>query len=119
MLEPIFGSLVREQVLLFIHARGSGYAREIARYFGSPVDSVQKQLKRLEEASVLSVERKGRTVLYSFNGSYTFLRELRYLMEGLLGKSEDEYGDSGPGTEREAEAAAGDRVIVREYRRGC
>lgn len=81
MLEPVLGSLVREQVLLFIHAHGEGYAREISRYFEASLDSVQKQLKRLENGSVLKCERKGRTVIYSFNKKYLFLSELRRLLD--------------------------------------
>jgi len=81
MLEPLLGSLVREQVLLFIHVRGEGYAREISRYYEAPLDSVQKQLKRLESGSVLTCERKGRTLLYRFNKEYPFLTELSRLLE--------------------------------------
>ena len=80
MLEPVFGSLVREQVLLFIYSHGEGYAREISRYFETPLDSVQKQLKRLERGSVLICERKGRTLIYRFNKKYPFLNELCELL---------------------------------------
>ena len=81
MLEPVFGSLVREQVLLFVHAHGEGYAREISRYFDASLDSVQKQLKRLERGSVLTCERKGRTLIYRFNMEYPCLNELCRLLE--------------------------------------
>lgn len=81
MLEPLLGSLVREQVLLFVHANGEGYAREISRYYEAPLDSVQKQLKRLEGGSVLISERKGRTLIYRFNKEYPFLNELCGLLE--------------------------------------
>jgi DNA-binding transcriptional ArsR family regulator len=81
MLEPILGSLVREQVLLFVHARGEGYAREISRYFDASLDSVQKQLKRLERGSVLTCERKGKTLIYRFNKEYPFLSELCKLLQ--------------------------------------
>ena len=81
MLEPILGSLVREQVLLFLHDRGEGYAREISRYFDASLDSVQKQLKRLERGSVLKCERKGRTLIYRFNKDYPFLNELRRILD--------------------------------------
>ena len=80
MLEPVLGSLVREQVLLFIHVHGEGYAREISRYFDASLDSVQKQLKRLKKGSVLVCERKGRTHIYSFNKKYAFLNELCRLL---------------------------------------
>jgi DNA-binding transcriptional ArsR family regulator len=92
MLEPIIGSLVREQVLLFMHARGKGYAREIARFFNSSLDSVQKQLKRLEEDSVLASEKVGRTIVYSFDPEYPFLAEVGYLMERLIEVRGEEHG---------------------------
>lgn len=81
MLETVFGSLVREQVLLFVHAHGEGYAREISRHFDASLDSVQKQLKRLNRGSVLVSERKGRTLIYSFNKEYPFLNELCGLLD--------------------------------------
>ncbi len=81
MLEPVLGSLVREQVLLFVHIHGEGYAREISRYFDASLDSVQKQLKRLKKGSVLVCERKGRTLIYSFNKEYPFLNELGRLLD--------------------------------------
>jgi len=81
MLVPVLGSLVREQVLLFIHVHGEGYAREISRYFDASLDSVQKQLKRLKKGSVLLCERKGRTLIYSFNREYPFLNELCRLLD--------------------------------------
>ena len=81
MLEFLLGSLVREQVLLFIHNRGEGYAREISRYFDASLDSVQKQLKRLEKGSVLKCERKGRTLIYRFNKKYPCLDELCGLLK--------------------------------------
>ena len=81
MLEPVLGSLVREQVLIFVHTRGEGYAREISRYFDASLDSVQKQLKRLEKGSVLTCERKGRTIIYTFNKEYLFLNELCRLLD--------------------------------------
>ncbi len=81
MLEPVLGSIVREQVLLFIHFHGEGYAREISRNYDASLDSVQKQLKRLESGSVLTCERKGRTLIYSFNREYAFLTELRGLID--------------------------------------
>jgi DNA-binding transcriptional ArsR family regulator len=81
MLEPVLGSLVREQVLQFLHDRGEGYAREISRHFDASLDSVQKQLKRLERGSVLKCERKGRTLIYRFNKDDPFLNELCRLLD--------------------------------------
>jgi hypothetical protein len=70
--------------LLFIFARTEGYAREIARYYKSDLDPVQKQLEKLEFGGVLVSKTAGRTRLYSFNPRYAFLAELRSLLEKAL-----------------------------------
>jgi len=84
MLEPLFGSLVREQVLIFINAYGDGYAREIARFFKAPLDSVQKQLKRLENGGILIGARRGRTLIYEFNEGFEYLSELLQLLDAII-----------------------------------
>ena len=81
MLETLFGSVTREKVLLFIYARGEGYAREIARYFKTDLDPVQKQFERLEYGGLFSSRNLGRTRVYTFNPRYPFLTELKNLLE--------------------------------------
>jgi hypothetical protein len=85
MLESILGSANAERVLVFLTARGEGYARQIARFFGSDPDSTQKQLVKFEAAGVLVKKEVGRTILYEFNPRYTFLPELKALLEKALG----------------------------------
>ncbi|MBI3737274.1 winged helix-turn-helix transcriptional regulator, partial [Candidatus Sumerlaeota bacterium] len=80
MLEPILGSVSRERVLIFLQARGEGYAREIARFFDTNLDPVQKQLDKLEVGGVLSSRSVGRTRLYAFSPRYPFQNELRNLL---------------------------------------
>jgi len=53
VLEPIFGSKCREQVLQYIEANESAYATEIKSFYGMSLDPVQKQLEKLELGSVL------------------------------------------------------------------
>jgi len=84
MLEPLLGSTSSERVLMFIFARDGGYTREIARFFGADPDSIQKQLVRLESGGVLVSKPSGRTLLYSFNPRYPFLRELKALLEKAM-----------------------------------
>jgi hypothetical protein len=84
MLEPLLGSVNRERVLIFILARGEGYAREIARFFKTNLDPIQKQLGKLELGGVLVSFTAGRTRLYTFNPRYPFLSELRNLLEKAL-----------------------------------
>ncbi len=80
MLEAIFGSAVREKVLLFILAREKGYAREIAGFFNINLNQVQKQMDGLEAGGVLVSQNMGRTRIYEFNPKYQFLGELKALL---------------------------------------
>ena len=80
MLEPIFGSKCREQVLQFILAFESGYATQIKTFYGIGLDPVQKQLEKLEVGGVIISKNIGKTIVYSFNPRYAFLDELKALL---------------------------------------
>jgi DNA-binding MarR family transcriptional regulator len=84
MLEVLMDSQVKERVLIFLYARGDGYARQIARFFGIDIKSVVTQLDRLEAGGVLRSRTAGRTRLYSFSQRYPFKRELNALLERAL-----------------------------------
>jgi len=81
MLKPLFGSDTREKVLVFILARDKGYPTEIARFFDTGLNQVQRQLENLEAGGMLVSFTAGRTRLYEFNPRYPFLKELRNLLE--------------------------------------
>jgi len=83
-LKPILGSVNSERVLLYIMARGRGYAREIARFFDADPDSIQKQLAKFEQGGVLVTRQVGRTVLYEFNPRYPFRTEVDALLRKAL-----------------------------------
>ena len=55
MLEAVFGSEGAERVLLFLSARGEGYASEIADTFAMSVSNVQKHLQRMERAELAAL----------------------------------------------------------------
>jgi hypothetical protein len=84
MLESLLGSNAREKVLLFLYGRQEGYAREIARFFGTGLAPLQKQLERLEAGGILYSRSAGRTLLYSLNPRFPFLKELKLLLEKAL-----------------------------------
>jgi len=84
MLEPILGSTNSERVLIFIFSRDEGYAREIARFFDSDPDSIQKQLVKFESGGILVSKTAGRTRIYSFNPRYPFLKELKMLLNKAM-----------------------------------
>ena len=81
MLEPLFGSKNRERVLQFILANDEGYAKEIADFYNTSLDPIQKQLEKLEYDGVLVSKRIGRTRLFQFNPRYVFMDELKALLE--------------------------------------
>lgn len=84
MLSSVLGSLNRERVLVYLTARGRGYAREIARFFNAPLDPVQKALDSLERSGVLVSRTIGSTREYEFNPRYALRNELRALLEKAL-----------------------------------
>jgi hypothetical protein len=85
MLEPLLGSVNAERCLLFVLARDEGYASEIAGFFDTDLYGIQKQLDKLETGGVLASYNTGRTRLYRFNPRYSFLRELKALLDKALG----------------------------------
>jgi len=87
MLEPIFGSKCKEQVLQYILAFNSGYATQIKNFYNIGLDPVQKQLSKLEFVGILVSKNVGKTIMYSFNPRYAFLNELN----NLLLKARDYY----------------------------
>ena len=84
MLEPLLGSANAERCLLFLITREQGYASEIAMFFDTDLYGIQKQLDKLETGGVLASYRAGRTRLYRFNPRYSFLKELRLLLDKAL-----------------------------------
>ncbi len=84
MLAPILGSVNAERVLMFIHARGEGYARDAARHFETSLYGIQQQLDKLEAGGVLASRLVGKTRVYAFNPRYPFLKELRALLSKAL-----------------------------------
>jgi hypothetical protein len=84
MLEPLFGTLNKENVLLYVYARGEGYPRGVAKFFATELRSIQNQFENLESGGVLSSRMVGNTRLYTFNPAYPFLAELKAMLGKVL-----------------------------------
>lgn len=84
MIAGLTGSINKERALMFLVARGRGYAREIARFFDVPLDPIQKALDSLERSGVLVSRQVGKTLEYEFNPLYALRDELRALLEKAL-----------------------------------
>jgi hypothetical protein len=81
MLAGLLGSVNKERVLVYLAARGRGYAREVARFFDAPLSPVQGALDRLEQAGVLVSRSVGATREYEFNPRYAARAELARLLD--------------------------------------
>ena len=93
MIESLFGSKIKEKILLYIYTNKEGYAREISALFGCALDPIQKQLNKLEDNGVLISRKRGRTNIFSMNPRFPFKKELEALLEKILyftGKAEKE-----------------------------
>jgi len=84
MLGNLLGSVNKERVLVFVSARGRGYAREIARFFGAPLSPIQRATENLEVAGVLVGRTVGTTREYEFNPRYPARAELKALLDRAL-----------------------------------
>lgn len=81
MIEVILGSENAEKVLMFLFNRQKGNATEIAKYFNVDQSTIQNQLAKFENGSILISFLEGRTRVYEFNPRYAFLSELKTLLE--------------------------------------
>ena len=84
MLETILGSISAERVLLFLAARGEGYATEIARVFDTDLSPIQNQLDRMERGGLIKHEKQGRKKVYRLDPDYLLTAELKALVTGAM-----------------------------------
>jgi DNA-binding transcriptional ArsR family regulator len=84
LLGPLFGSSLKEWLLLCLLTRGEAYPRELAQELGFALLAVQKQLAALEDGGVVYSRMRGRTRLYSLNPRYPFRREMEALLRRAL-----------------------------------
>lgn len=80
-LKYILGNETVEKVLLHIFHFKKSYATKIARDFNMPLNGVQQQLRRLKKGGLLKIEKKGKTVIYSFNSRNPFIEEILGMLE--------------------------------------
>jgi hypothetical protein len=66
-LADLLGSVAAEAALLHLFHHGESYGRAISVDFGVSLDSVQKQLDKLERTGILVSKWQGRTLVFSWN----------------------------------------------------
>ena len=81
MIESVFGSLLKEKILVYIAVNPESYPNEISRVFQSSLSSVQKHLENLEKNGIVVSRLKGKTRLYDLNPRSPFRKELTALLE--------------------------------------
>jgi len=84
ILKGILRAASQEKILLYLLVRESGYGKAIAEFFGLSTNSVQKQLARLEDDSVVVSRSVGRLREYQLNPQYPFYAPLRELLKSAL-----------------------------------
>lgn len=80
MIEVLFGSKDKENVLQYILAKEKGYASQIADFYGTNPSQIIKQLEALEIGGVLVSFQIGKARVYQYNPGYYFLNELKALL---------------------------------------
>lgn len=69
----------------FVQPEKAWYVSELARRMGIPPSSLQRELRDLEKAGILTTNRQGRMVFYQANTSSPVFSELRGLMVKTAG----------------------------------
>ena len=80
MLEGIFGNIIVEKILFTLYVYGEGYPLGMAKTFKEPVNRIQQQLQRLENAGIIVSRLIGKVRVYTFNPRYPLLQELKALI---------------------------------------
>jgi hypothetical protein len=84
ILKGVLRAESQEKILIYLLIRESGYGKAIAEFYGLSQNSVQKQLARLEEDSVVVSQLIGRLREYRLNTRYPFYTPLKDLLKSAL-----------------------------------
>lgn len=81
VLKGILRAESQEKVLIYLLLRETGYAKNIAEFYGAPTNPIQKQLVRLEEDGVIVSRTIGKVRQYELNPHYSFIEPLKALLK--------------------------------------
>ena len=79
MLEYLFSNKNVEKILVYLWLHEKTYATELSKRFNSPLDPIQKTLRKLENGGLLVSFKEGKTRLFQWNPRYPFLEEIQVL----------------------------------------
>lgn len=84
VLKGVLRAESQEKVLVYLLLRGSGYGKNIAEFYGIPLNPVHKQLARLELDGVIVSRSIGRVREYELNPRSPFLQPLKELLKAAV-----------------------------------
>lgn len=87
----IFGTSLRDRVLVLLVVKGTSHLREIARIYGKDVSLVQRTLKRLERDGLVVAIAHGRTRLLQLNRRWYAFGALEKLLQEIAAGSPHLY----------------------------
>ncbi|NGX39573.1 MAG: hypothetical protein KR126chlam1_00905 [Chlamydiae bacterium] len=79
MLEYLFGNKNVEKILVYLLLHEKTYATELSKIFRTPLDPMQKTLRKLENGGLLVSFKEGKTRVFQWNPRYPFLDEIQAL----------------------------------------
>lgn len=94
MLEALFESKIKENILLYLFINGESYSSELAKNFNLNLFAVQNQLKKLENGGILSSRLKGNVRLFEINPRWPFKKELTALLDKVYDFLSDEVKET-------------------------
>ena len=87
MLEGLITSKIKAQILmgLFLNPERRVYLRELADEFNASPSHIKTELDHLQEADLLTSEKKGRQIFFSANTGHPVFPELQSMVKKSLG----------------------------------
>jgi len=112
MLSILFGSELRQKILLYLEECGEAYSSELAKNFAASLFAVQSQLKKLEEAGILVSRNAGKTRMYTINPRYFLKTELIALLKKIWRRYRKRRyrNTTGPGDGRAGAESRGEKA---------
>lgn len=90
----VFGSPIRDRVLVLLEIKHSSHLREIARMFELSVPTLQRAIKQLERDGLIVARAVGRSRLLELNPRFYAYRELRAILHTMAVQRPELYASA-------------------------
>jgi predicted transcriptional regulator len=87
----VFGTPMRDKILIALALKGQSHASELARAFGVTVPGVWKAVRQLEKDGLVAAVAHGRTRVLQLNSRWYAKPQLRELLERMAEARSDVY----------------------------